>query len=107
MNSVTKVIIGCIMAFFITGCASTTRLNFACDDPTIDIYIDGEYVGRDLVNYTFPKGKQTIVVSCIEDGVEVYHRTYYVGSYQNNELINLQIQRDYQYSTGSKKAKTR
>lgn len=89
------------------ACSTTNRLNFACDDPTIDIYIDGEYVGRDLVNYSFPKDKRTIEVSCFENGTEVYRRTYYVSSYQNNELINLQVQRDYKYSSGTNKAKTR
>lgn len=90
-----------------SSCASTTRLNFVCTDPTIDIYVDGEYVGRDLVNIAFPKSKRTVEVTCLDNGVEVLRRTFYVNSYRNNELIDLQVQRDLQYSSDRKKSKTR
>lgn len=90
----------------IWGCASPTRVNFSCDDPTVDIYIDGEYAGKALVTYVFPNSKQDIVVTCYDGGREVYRRTFNKEGRVNNELIDLQIQHNLQYSSGGRKAKT-
>lgn len=104
-NKIKNLVIICSLAFM-GACVSPTRLNFACDDPTIDIYIDGEYAGKSLVNYVFPNSKQDVVVSCYEDGKEVYRRTFSKEGRGNNELIDLQIQRNLQYSSGGRKSKT-
>ncbi len=104
-NRIIQLTVICFLVF-LGACASPTRLNFACDDPTIDIYIDGEYAGKSLVNYVFPNSKQEVVVSCFEDGNEVYHRTFSKEGRVNNELIDLQIERNFQYSTGGRKVKT-
>ena len=90
----------------LVGCVSPTRVNFSCDDPTIDIYIDGEYAGKSLVNYVFPSSKQDVVVTCYDQGKEVYRRTFSKEGRVSNELIDLQIQRNLQYSSGGRKAKT-
>lgn len=90
----------------LAACASPTRLNFSCEDPTIDIYIEGEYAGKALVSYVFPNSKQDVVVSCYEGGKEVYRRTFSKEGRINNELIDLQIERNLQYSSGGRKAKT-
>lgn len=76
----------------LVGCVSPTRVNFSCDDPTVDIYIDGEYAGKALVNYVFPNSKQDVVVTCYDEGREVYRRTISKEGRINNELIDLQIQ---------------
>lgn len=90
----------------IGGCVSPTRVNFSCDDPTVDIYIDGEYAGKALVTYVFPNSKQDVVVTCYDEGREVYRRTFNKEGRVNNELIDLQIQHNLQYSSGGRKAKT-
>lgn len=90
----------------LVGCVSPTRVNFSCDDPTVDIYIDGEYAGKALVNYVFPNSKQDVVVTCYDEGREVYRRTISKEGRINNELIDLQIQHNLQYSSGGRKAKT-
>lgn len=90
----------------LVGCVSLTRVNFSCDDPTVDIYIDGEYAGKALVNYVFPNSKQDVVVTCYDEGREVYRRTISKEGRINNELIDLQIQHNLQYSSGGRKAKT-
>lgn len=104
-DKIKKLVIICALAL-LGACVSPTRLNFSCDDPTIDIYIDGEYAGHTLVNYVFPSSKQEILVTCYEDGNEVYHRTFSKSGRVNNELIDLQIERNLQYSTGGRKVKT-
>ena len=102
-SKIKKLVIICTLTI-LGACASPTRLNFSCDDPTIDIYVDGEYVGKSLVNYVFPNSKQTVVVSCYEGGKEVYRRTFRKDGHVNNELIDLQIERNYQYSSSGRKA---
>lgn len=90
----------------LSACVSPTRLNFSCDDPTLDIFIDGEYAGKALVNYVFPNSKQDVVVSCYDGTKEVYRRTFSKEGRVNNELIELQIEQNLQYSSGGRKAKT-
>ena len=104
-DKILKLVIAGALAL-LAACASPTRLNFSCEDPTIDIYIDGEYAGKALVSYVFPNSKQDVLVSCYEGGKEVYRRTFSKEGRINNELIDLQIERNLQYSSGGRKAKT-
>lgn len=104
-KKIRKLIIVCALAL-LSACVSPTRLNFSCDDPTLDIFIDGEYAGKALVNYVFPNSKQDVVVSCYDGTKEVYRRTFSKEGRVNNELIELQIEQNLQYSSGGRKAKT-
>lgn len=104
-KKIKKLIIVCALAL-LSACVSPTRLNFSCDDPTLDIFIDGEYAGKALVNYVFPNSKQDVVVSCYDGTKEVYRRTFSKEGRVNNELIELQIEQNLQYSSGGRKAKT-
>lgn len=99
----------CALAILATiiSCTSVNRLSFSCSDPSVDIYLNGEYAGRDLVTHVFPQGSKDVEVTCIDNGVEVYHRTFYADGHRNNELIDITVQRDFQYSNGINKAKTR
>ena len=107
MNYRKKIMLSAIgSAMVLIGCVSPARVNFSCDDPTLDIYIDGEYAGKALVNYVFPSSKRDVVVTCYDGGKEVYRRTFSKEGRVNNELIDLQIQQDLQYSSGGRKAKT-
>lgn len=69
-----------------------------CQEREIEIYVDNEYLGRDLVYYTIPSGRQYIEVSCRQNGIEVYNRRINVES-RNGELIELQIPKNYRYSS--------
>ena len=104
-NKIKTCIILCFLALM-SACVSPTRLNFSCDDPTIDIYIDGEYAGKALVNYVVPNSKQDVVVTCYDGTKEVYRRTFSKEGRLNNELIELQIEQNLQYSSGGRKSKT-
>jgi hypothetical protein len=104
-SRIKQVLIVCLLAA-LGSCVSPTRLNFSCNDPTLDIFIDGEYAGRSLVNYAFPNHKRDVVVSCYDGTKEVYRRTYSKEGHINNELIDLQIEQNLQYSSGGRKAKT-
>lgn len=83
----------------IVACASSAKtMSFMCKERQIEIYVDDEYLGRDLVHYTVPKGRESIEVSCRENGVEVYHRRIGVKEWAGR-LIELQIPKNYRYST--------
>lgn len=81
----------------IISCSSTKTIALSCQERQIEIYVDDEYLGRDLVYYTVPKGHEYIEISCRDNGIEIYHRRIYVKS-RNGNLIELQIPKNYKYS---------
>lgn len=80
-----------------TGCSSTKTLALTCQERQIEIYVDDNYLGRDLVYYTLPKGREYIEVSCRENGMEVYHKRINVKD-RKGTLIELQIPKNYRYT---------
>lgn len=83
--------------FGLSSCSSSKTITLACSERQIEIYVDEEYLGRDLVRYTIPKEREYIEVSCRENGLEVYARRFYVKG-RNGDLIELQIPKNYKYS---------
>ena len=79
------------------SCATSIPISLLCNEQHIEI--DEEYVGRGQVNYIVPKGTDYIKVSCRENGVEIYNRNYYVKG-KKNQLFELNIPKDYRYSSG-------
>lgn len=95
-----------VMTLFITtacfsSCSSSKTLCFYCQERQIEIYVDDQYLGRDLVEYTVSKDREYIEVSCRENGIEVYHKRINVKGYKNNKntLIELQIPKNYKYNS--------
>lgn len=88
-----------LFSTFLGSCATSIPVSFLCNEQHIEIYVDEEYVGRGLVNYIVPKGTDYIKVSCRENGVEIYERNYYVKG-KKNQLFELNIPKDYRYSSG-------
>ncbi len=82
----------------LSSCSSAKTVGLTCQERQIEIYVDDEYLGRDLVYYTVPKGKEYIEVSCRENGMEVYHRRINVKD-SKGTLIELQIPKNYKYSS--------
>lgn len=88
----------CVATAGISSCSSTKTIGLTCQERQIEIYVDDEYLGRDLVYYTVPKGREYIEVSCRENGIEVYHRRINVKN-RKGSLIELQIPKNYKYSS--------
>lgn len=90
----------CIIALAILSisCSTSKTIGFNCEEQQVEIYINDEYVGRGLVYYKLPKSTETVKVSCMQDGKEVYTRTFYVKG-KKGQLFDLQIPQDYRYST--------
>ena len=89
---------GAISSMCISSCSSTKTIALSCQERQIEIYVDDEYLGRDLVYYTVSRGREYIEVSCRENGLEVYHRRINVKN-RNGNLIELQIPKNYKYSS--------
>lgn len=90
--------IGAISSTAVSSCSYTKTFALSCQERQIEIYVDDEYLGRDLVYYTVPKGREYIEVSCRDNGMEVYHRRINVKDRSGN-LIELQIPKNYKYSS--------
>lgn len=80
-----------------SSCTTTKTIGLTCQERQIEIYVDDEYLGRDLVYYTVPKGRQYIEVSCRDNGMEVYHRKINVED-KKGRLVELQIPKHYKYN---------
>ncbi len=87
----------CLSAALLAGCTTARLVHLSCPENTVEIYVNDEYAGRNLVQYTVPAGCQYIEVSCRQDGVEIYGRRYYVKGMKSS-LIELQIPKNYRYS---------
>lgn len=79
------------------ACSPTKTIGFVCQERQIEIYVNDEYLGRNLVYYTVPKGHKYLEVSCREHGLEVYHRRINVDD-KKGTLVDLQIPKHYKYS---------
>lgn len=96
--AILAIVVMCGAAISISACSSTKTIGLTCQERQIEIYVDDEYLGRDLVYYTVPKGREYIEVSCRENGMEVYHRRINVKD-RKGTLIELQIPKNYKYTT--------
>lgn len=95
---------GIIISTFITfslvqtSCSAPKTFALSCQERQIEIYVDDQYLGRDLVYYTPAKGQKYIEISCRDNGIEVYHRRINVEGKRGN-LIELHIPKNYKYSS--------
>ena len=89
---------GIVLTLGLISCSSTKTIGLTCQQRQIEIYVDDEYLGRDIVYYTVPKGRQYIEVSCRENGLEVYHRRINV-EVKKGTLVELQIPKHYKYNS--------
>lgn len=86
-----------VLLIQLTSCSTSKTIGIHCEEQQVEIYINDEYVGRGLVYYKLPKSMESIKVSCMQDGKELYTRTFYVKG-KKGEVFDLQIPKDYRYS---------
>lgn len=87
------------LVFGVESCSSSSRLiGLSCQERQIEIYVDNQYCGRDLIYYSAPRSQKYIEVSCRENGVEVYSRRINIEN-KDHKLIELQIPKIYKYSS--------
>lgn len=87
-----------VLLCIVSSCSTPHSIILNCEDPTIDIYVDEDYVGRGNIRYVFPKGKTTIEITCFENGQELYRRTIYKNACSSNEVLDIIPQRSLNYS---------
>ena len=83
------------------SCSTTQKVNFICDQTDVEIFVNDEYAGRNLVSYTLPRGTTFVTVSCRRDEQEVYSRRFYVKG-KKEITYTLTIPNNYRYSDGGK-----
>lgn len=89
----------CVLAFcFVMSCSSPRNIVLTCQERHVEIYVDGQYLGRDMVRYTIPKGQKSAEISCRVNGIEVYHKKVYTEDFKHGNLIELQIPKNLKYS---------
>lgn len=81
----------------LAGCGSVQRINLICERRDIEIYVNDEYAGSNLVSCTVPRGTEHITVSCRRNGEEIYSRRFYVKG-KGDVTLDLAIPNDFRYS---------
>lgn len=88
-----------VFAFIaVVSCSSQKTIVFTCPERYIEIYVDGQYLGRDMVYYTVPKGQKLLEVSCRDNGEEVYSKKVYAEDLKDGNLVDIQIPKRLKYS---------
>lgn len=97
-----RFLLGAIVAipFLMISCAQKAfPVSFLCNDPTADVYVDGNFIGNGgPIEYVVPTGAEVVKVECFLEGKPVFSRKYNVKG-QKNVLFDIYIPRDYQYHT--------
>lgn len=99
MKKIGKQIAIIVILFTITSCKSYYPVTFLCENSTIELYANDEYIGTNMATYRVPKGMQHVTIKCVENGREVFTCKYYVKG-MKNAIINVNIPKDYRYSNG-------
>lgn len=77
-----------------TSCAAR-RVTIYCEPQRAAIYIDGQYQGNGIINYSIPPKQKCFVVSCSEDGVSFVSRKFYTKGLKSAISIYLEEYREY------------
>ena len=92
-------ICGAALLSLLTSCA-VRSVTIYCEPQSAAIYIDGEYVGNGIVNYSIPKGMRCFELSCTEDGESFVSRTVYTRGI--SPTISIYLSEYMQYSSEHK-----
>ena len=92
-----SILVGFITTFT-ESCSTPKMFALSCQERQIEIYVDDQYLGRDLVYYAPAKGQKYIEVTCKDNGVEVYQKRVNIEG-RKGTLIELQIPKHYRYSS--------
>lgn len=86
--------------FALSSCKSYFPVTFLTNQTDIEIYVNDEYCGMNMVTYRVPKGVTEVTIRCVDGGREVVNRKVYVKGMENR-IIEIAIPEDYKYSNGT------
>lgn len=95
----TRVFLFFMLISLLSSCKSYFPVTFLTNKTDIEIYVDDEYIGKNMVTYRVPNGVQEVTVRCVDGGRDVLIRKVYVKG-MKNKLIEICIPEDYKYSNG-------
>lgn len=78
----------------LTSCA-VRRVTVYCEPQSAAIYVDGQYQGNGIINYSIPPKQRYIIVSCSEDGVSFVSRKFHTRGLKIPISIYLDEYREY------------
>ena len=99
MKTICKLIGIVAVLFSMVSCKSYYAVTFFCEDTTVEMYANDEYIGTNMATYNVPRGMRHVTIRCVENGKDVFTRKYYVKG-MKNALITVSIPEDYRYSNG-------
>lgn len=91
-----KHLIWCLLAglLLLTSCAAR-RVTIYCEPHRAAIYVDGQYQGNGIINYSIPRKQNYIIVSCSEDGVSFVNRKFYTRGLKYEISIYMDEYKEY------------
>lgn len=85
------------VALLFSGCASVSCI-FHCDDPSMKILVNGQYIGTGTAKFSAPHGTIYVNVYLEQDGEIVHSQKVYVRDCRNT-YIEVSKPEIYRYST--------
>jgi len=71
------------------------RITVYCEPQQAAIYIDGQYQGNGIINYSISRKQKYIIVSCTEDGVSFVNRRFFTKGIKSEISIYLDEYKTY------------
>lgn len=79
---------------FLLSCAPQ-RITVYCEPHQAAIYIDGQYQGNGIINYSIPRKQKYIIVSCTDDGISFVNRRFFTKGIKSEISIYLNEYKTY------------
>ena len=74
---------------------SPQRITVYCEPHQAAIYIDGQYQGNGIINYSIPRKQKYIIVSCTDDGISFVNRRFFTKGIKSEISIYLDEYKTY------------
>ncbi len=94
----------CMFTTILLPDCAPQRITVYCEPHQAAIYIDGQYQGNGIVNYSIPRKQKYIVISCTKDGVSFIDRKFYTRGLRPE--INIYLDEYNTYSSNPKTLST-
>ena len=85
----------CTLTTFLLPSCAPQRITVYCEPHQAAIYIDGQYQGNGIINYSIPRKQKYIIVSCTEDGVSFVNRRFLTKGIKSEISIYLDEYKTY------------
>lgn len=92
-------VLGLLLLLSVNSCSQTKNFYISCDNPDVEIYVDGNHIGSVMTEVSFPGKHRSFEIVGVMGGKEVYHRTINTSGYKSGSLIEITPSDPMYYST--------